>query len=384
MGKLKIIWSIFWSEKYIRLYMIFSILFIIITSNILFALAREEYTLNRISDGCDFDDAVYFSRSHSVAHTGQKTEYDQKVDDLLKEMEKNAFSIGKITCLYTYIEAVEENVFLLDYNETAIEHLKFPLSQGKWFRTGVCNEAILSYEYRKRYDIGDKIPLVITDAGGRHELELQVIGFLDKNDYMINFTSSGYVNMSALIGQEKSAIITDGLEDINGRTCELGENSGVMIFGSMTRKNGYYEKLMEFGAVTTMEDIAENYQENVKNRLYNLIGIDAVLFVLALSGLGSMNFISLYTRRREYGIYFICGLPRKMVVLMTAVIDLFVIAAAFIPAIVFCIFNPAIIPNFDIVNVIITIGIIGVILIVSFIPFYVITKKDSVISLTRR
>jgi len=377
-------WSIFWSEKFTRLYMIGSILLIIVTSNILFALLREEYTLNRISNGCDFDHAVYFSRSNSVPYARGQTEYDNKVDGLLKEMEENSFSIGKITCLYTYIEAAEENAFLLDYNDTVIEHLKIPLSQGRWFREGVCNEAILSYEYRKRYDIGDKVPLVIADAGGRHELEVEVIGFLDKSDYMMNFTSSGYVDMSALISQEKSAIITSGLEDSNGRACELGENSGVLIYGPITKNNGYYEKLMEFGAVTTMEEIAENYQENVKNRLYNLIGIDAVLFVLALSGLGSMNFISLYTRRREYGIYFICGLSRKTVALMTAMMDLFIMAAAFIPATIFCCFNPGIIPNFDFINVMVTIGIIGVILIVSFIPFYVITKKDSVISLTRR
>lgn len=377
-------WSIFWSEKYIRLYMIFSILLIIITSNILFALLREEYTLHRISKGCDFDQAVYFSRANSVPYVAEETEYNHKVDDLLKEMEKDAFSIGKITYLYTYLEAVEENAFLLDYNETMMEHLRIPLSQGRWFQEGVCNEAILSYDYKKRYDIGDKVPLVITDTSGRHELEVEVIGFLDKSNYVMNFTSSGYVDISALIGQEKSAMITSGLEDINGQVCELGENSGVLIFGPITQKNGYYEKLMELGAVTTMEEIAENYEKNVKNRFYNLIGIDVVLFVLALSGLGSMNFISLYTKRREYGIYFICGLSRKMVAFITAMIDLLIMAAAFIPATIFCFFNPNIIPNFDLLNVMVTLGIIGVILIVSFIPFYVITKKDSVIDLTRR
>ena len=384
MRKLKIMWSIFWSEKLIRFYMIVSILLIIITSNILFALLREEYTLNKISNGCDFDQAVYFSRSTSVPYAEKGTKYDMKVDGLLKEIEKNAFSIGKITYLYTYIEAVEENAFLLDYNETVIKHLKFPLSKGRWFREDACNEAILSYKYKKRYDIGDRVPLVITDASGRHELEVEVIGFLDQSDYMMNFTSSGYVDMGALIGQEKSAIITSGLKDVNGQACEPGDNSGVLIFGPITQNNGYYEKLMEFGAVTTMDEVAENYQENVKKRLYNLIGINAVLFVLAFSGLGSMNFISLYTKRKEYGVYFICGLSRKMVAFMTAIADLVIMAFAFIPATVFCLFNPDIIPNFDFVNVAVTVVIIGFILIVSFIPFYMITKKDSVISLIRR
>lgn len=384
MGKLKIMWSVFWSEKMIRLYMIFSMILIIVTSNILFALLREEYTLHKISNGCDFDHAVYFSRSTSVPYAVEETEYDHKVDNLLKEMEKNAFSIGKITYLYTYIEAVEENAFLLDYNDTTAEHLKVPLSQGRWFQRGVCNEAVLSYKYKKRYDLGDKVPLVIKDAGGRHEIEVEVIGFLDKSNYMMNFTSSGYVDMSALIVQEESAIITSGLEDSNGQVCELGENSGVLIFGPATQNHDDYEKLMEFGAVTTMEEMADHYQENVDKRLRNLIGIDIVLFILALSGLGSMNFISLYTKRREYGIYFICGLSRKMVVLMTAMIDLFVMAAAFVPAVIFCFLNPNIIPNFDFVNVLVTIGMIGVILTVSFLPFYAITKKDSVIHLTRR
>ena len=384
MGKLKIMWSIFWSEKFVRLYMTGSILLIIITSNILFALVREEYTLHQIVHGCDFDHTVYFSRSNPVPYAEEETAYDKKVNDLLKEMEKNAFSIGKINYIYTYIEAVAENAFLLDYNETTIGHLKMPLSKGRWFREGVCNEAILSYPYKKRYDIGDQVPLVITDASGRHELEVEVIGFLDKSNYMMNFTSSGYIDMSALIGQEKSAIITSGLEDSSGQVCELGENSGVLIFGPDTQNHNYYEKLTEFGAVTTMEEIAENSQENVKNRLYQLIGIDVVLFVLALSGLGSMNFISLYTKRREYGIYFICGLSRKMVVLMTAMTDLLIMVAALIPAVIFCFFHPDMIPNFDFINVMVTIGIIVVILTVSFLPFYVITKKDSVISLTRR
>ena len=97
-----------------------------------------------------------------------------------------------------------------------------------------------------------------------------------------------------------------------------------------------------------------------------------------------MNFISLYTKRKEYGVYFICGLSRKMVAFMTAIADLVIMAFAFIPATVFCLFNPDIIPNFDFVNVAVTVVIIGFILIVSFIPFYMITKKDSVISLIRR
>lgn len=384
MGKLKLMWSLFWSEKFTRLYMICSVILMIVTSNILFALCREEYTLHKIFDACDFDQAVYFSRSNRAPHAGEETAYDKKVDDLLKEMEKNACSIGKITYLYSYIEAVEENAFLLDYNETTVGHLQVPLAQGRWFRKGVRNEAILSYGYKKRYAVGDKIPLTITDVSGRHEIELEVIGFLDQSNYMMNFTASGYVDISSLISQEKSAIITSGLKDSNGRICELGENSGVLLFGPTTSKQAYYEKLMEFGAVTPMEEIAQIYHENVKNRLYHLIGIDVVLFVLALSGLGSMNFISLYTKRREYGIYFICGLSTKMVALLTAMMDLVIMAAAWIPATIFCFFHPAVIPNFDFVNVMVTMGMIGVIFVVSFLPFYWITKKESVVNLTRR
>jgi len=383
-GKLKIMWSILRSEKFICVYMIVSILIIIVTSNILFALSREAYILNRISDGCDFDHAVYFSRSNCVPFAKEETEYDRKVDDLLREMENNGCFIGTIDCLYTYVEAVQDYAFLMDYNETIQERLRLPLSQGRWFQEGVCNEAILSYEYKKKYAVGDKIPFTMTDAGGRHELELEVVGFLDKNNYLMNFTSSGYVDMSALIVQEKSAIITSGLEDIDGRTCEMGTGNGIMIFDPMSQNNSYNEKLMEFGAVTTMEEIADHYQENVRERLYHLVGINIVLFLLAFSGLGSMNFISLYTRRREYGIYFICGLSRRMVALITAMIDLTIMGAAFIPATIFCIFHPAVIPNFDVINVMVTIGVTGVILFVSLIPFFIITKKHSVIDLTRR
>lgn len=95
MGKLKIMWSIFWSEKLLRLYMTVSILLIIITSNILFALLREGYTLNKISNGCDFGHAVYFSRSTSVPYAEKRTKYDMKVDGLLKEIEKKHFQLGK-------------------------------------------------------------------------------------------------------------------------------------------------------------------------------------------------------------------------------------------------------------------------------------------------
>lgn len=101
MGKLKIMWSILRSEKFICVYMIVSILIIIVTSNILFALSREAYILNRISDGCDFNHAVYFSRSNCVPFAKEETEYDRKVDDLLREMENNGCFIGTIDCLYT-------------------------------------------------------------------------------------------------------------------------------------------------------------------------------------------------------------------------------------------------------------------------------------------
>lgn len=384
MGKLKIMWHVFWSEKWMRLSMICSVLLMIVTANILFALIREEYLLNRIADECDLDQAVYFSKATSVPYTREKSEYDNQVDKLLDEMEQNGYPIGKITYLYTYAQAAEENIFLLNYNQTAAEHLKMPLSLGRWFCRDGCNEAILSYQYKKRYGLGDTVPLVITDAGGRHELEVKVIGFLDKSSYLMNFTSSGYVDMSALISKENNAIITSGLEDTNGQVCELGENSGVLIFGMAAQKNEYSEKLMELGAVTAMEEIAENNRENVKNRLYQLIGIDAVLFVLALSGLGSMNFISLYTKRKEYGIYFICGLPKKMVALLTAVTDLLILAAAVIPAVGFCLLYPGIVPNFDFVNVIVMIGLAAVVFIVSFLPFYVMTKRESAVSLIRR
>lgn len=386
MGKLKVMWSIFWSEKFVRLYMVFFVLLIIITSNISVTLLKEAYTLKRIGDKCDFDNAVYFSKSSSILPYagGGESEYAQKVNRLLSEIKEQGQDVGEITYLYTYVDALEENAFLLNYDETILHHVELPLSKGNWFQENGNNEAVLSYGYKDKYRIGDMLTFVVTGENRScKEVTVEVIGFLDKDNYVLNFNASGYVDMNALFAQNESVIITNRLYTSEGEEIRLMDNAGDMIFDTTIDSN-YSEKLKEIGSVTAMEEIAETYSENSRERFQSQIGIEMVLLILAISGLGSMNFISLYTKRKEYGVYFICGLSAQAVLAMTALMNVFVVAAAFVPIILLCLILPDMVSNIDYFNILITVGIVAFILFVTFIPFYCIMKKESIINLTRR
>lgn len=383
MGKLKIMWSIFRSEKMTRLYMSFFVLLIIITSNISINLLKEEYNLKKIGEKCDFENAVYFAKAQNVFSYGEENnQYTERVKSLLEKMEAGGQEIGKITYLYTYLEPFEENGFLLNYNEAITEHVELPLSGGNWFTQGSCNEAILSYDYKNKYHIGDTIEMDVNESdGSRQNITVKVIGFLDKNNYAMNFTVSGYVDISSLIDKNKSAVITSNLYTKDGDKCVFQDNAGIMLFNM---PEVYLEQLTEFGSVTSMKEITEIYTENANEKFQEQVGIEVVLLILAISGLGSMNFISMYTKRREYGVYFICGMPRRTTVWMTVFINTFVVGIALIPIILMNFIKPEWFVDIDVFNVLITLGIIVFILAVTFIPFYIIMKKDSIVDLTRR
>ena len=383
MGRLRLLCAILWNEKWMRLYMVALTLLLVVCADISISLLKEEYELEQIGEVCDFSDTAYFSWGGTVSPLTQ-VEERRECNALLDELEQNGAGVGEIACVNTYWDEARQNVMLFLYDEQIISHVKLPLSEGSWLDADGTNEVVLAYPYRWRYRVGDEIPFAFGGSDGKtHNARLRVAGFLAKECYVMYFNSSGYVDVGDLIRPVQDAVITNGICDDTGRSCTFSGSAGCMLYG-VPEDSEPARQLSRFGALTGMDEVARRYVKNADGRLREQLLLEAVLVLLAVTGLGSANFVSMYTRRREYGIYFLCGATGKQVIAMTSLANGLVVGAVLAAVDVIFLLRPSLLPGFGLPHVLVTFGLFAVLLFATSLPFYLMMQRESIADLTRR
>ena len=160
MQSIRLLLSIIFHNKWVKLYMMVFIMGILVTTNITFSLLQEAFTLNKIIKNTDFTDTIYFSPSMELSFLNIEEDGSDGLYNIYKEMEKEGFLLGQSKMTYTYKEELsEENIFWIEYDDALINCAKIPLSSGEWFSPNVENPIILSNSYKKQYKLGDEIIL---------------------------------------------------------------------------------------------------------------------------------------------------------------------------------------------------------------------------------
>ena len=371
MGKVQLLFSIFLNEKAKRLSMIVFIVLMILTANISISLLTNAYDTKKAAELCEFSDTTYFSSALVMRYDSQSNKTKNSV---LSELEKEGIESGQIRYICTYSEILDADTKYMDYDDSIIEHMKLPLSKGSWFSIDETNEVILPYELSRKYSLGDKIQI--------DGCELEIIAFLDRANIVLECMTTGNVEIDDLLCKDSYVILTNGIKKPNGQKYSFDSTApGIIIFDN---KRTTVERLSKIGSSQSMEEISDNYMIHTRERFFSQLQLELILLILTISGLGTMNFLSMYQRRKEYGIYFLCGLTKRKTIFLSLGMNFIVSIIAL--AIVFLLYGmiQSMRIYFNLTNICVTFVIIMIILILSSIPFYLITKRESIINLTRR
>ena len=323
MGKLKLILSILWEEKFKRFCMSLIIVLLIVSSNISISLIFEMKMMDKLISMCNFENAIYYSDGRAFL----SNEIENEQVDILPE---KAAENGMISYGLLGMEQEDgksfQTVNCYVYNEVLCNHIKLPLQSGNWFSKNAKSEqeVILSSDFKKEYQIGDVLEKTIIDENEKTwDVKLKVIGFLEDENNIMDFSCSGSIDISDIVVKSKNTMIVQEMTDIEGKPISsiTSCSSGTMFFLKEALTEGQEHKIRQQGSYQYMDEIVTAYQENNKEKLYEQIGIEIVILFLAISSLGSSNFLTMYERRKEYGIYFICGLEKRSCMLFTTALN---------------------------------------------------------------
>lgn len=385
MGKLKLILSILWEEKFKRLCMSLIIVLLIVSSNISISLISEMEMMDKLISMCNFENAIYYSDGMSLLSNEMENE---QVDILPEKVAENGMISYSLLGMEQEDGKSFQTVNCYVYNEVLCNHIKLPLQSGNWFSKNAKSEqeVILSSDFKKEYQIGDVLEKTIIDENEKTwDVKLKVIGFLEDENNIMDFSCSGSIDISDIVVNSKNTMIVQEMNDIEGKTIPFitGCSSGTMFFLKETLTEEQKHKIRQQGSYQHMDEIVAAYQENNKEKLYEQIGIEIVILFLAISGLGSSNFLTMYERRKEYGIYFICGLEKRSCMLFTTALNGITLMISAIISLELYFIDSNKIMSLSLKHIGISLGIIIAIYIVSSIPFWIVMSKESPICLTK-
>lgn len=299
MGKLKLILSILWEEKFKRFCMSLIIVLLIVSSNISISLIFEMKMMDKLISMCNFENAIYYSDGRAFL----SNEIENEQVDILPE---KAAENGMISYGLLGMEQEDgksfQTVNCYVYNEVLCNHIKLPLQSGNWFSKNAKSEqeVILSSDFKKEYQIGDVLEKTIIDENEKTwDVKLKVIGFLEDENNIMDFSCSGSIDISDIVVKSKNTMIVQEMTDIEGKPISsiTSCSSGTMFFLKEALTEGQEHKIRQQGSYQYMDEIVTAYQENNKEKLYEQIGIEIVILFLAISSLGSSNFLTMYERR---------------------------------------------------------------------------------------
>ena len=239
------------------------------------------------------------------------------------------------------------------YNDELISRYTPELAEGEWFDislSGNTIEAVIS-ENENDWRVGDVIPVQFACKGWDGQLDVKIIGMLEKGTKLpcITHEHTGDSNSNMVfseydIEENDCPLMLFSYSQLKARNVFQSINCAFIKYKDGTSFETMLDdqkKITRLGGVFSarLSEVNENSISYFKVQILNFLPIIIVVLILTL--VSSISITALSTRRRlhDYGIYYLCGLKWKSCCLVNLFWALAVESAAVIAAAMFITFS---------------------------------------------
>ena len=199
----------------------------------------------------------------------------------------------------------------LGYDDNLLQRINIKLQEGIWLNEYEGNN-IPAITTDKHLQIGQ----CITIAGQEKDRTIEIIGRISNNSYILNFcggASNGDSSLKDIISHPDMQLIlpydSRKLGSITEADVESFEISAgqVAILKDNSIKEEFAEKCKQYGALSDIRQMTDNYNEITKNESV-LSGIISLVFIIiSVVGLVGFNGVQSAKNEKKYLIYYFSG-----------------------------------------------------------------------------
>ncbi|MGI6176142.1 MAG: hypothetical protein ACOYJC_08330 [Christensenellales bacterium] len=229
------------------------------------------------------------------------------------------------------------NKSILMYNKAMIEHITLPLSEGEWFESGEpvggVIPAVLSYDQRALYDVGDEVPIhvlfgsIVESFIHQEEYRahrVKVIGFLNAYDHAVsleNFSEGGHIDQlfryASTDSRTKNFMITPYILEEDGIVTRSIHYPPTLLFTDGQKPPEDYTKAYEesfgeanIGRFTSVDQMIENYQYMVFFAAADIYE-NILMLLIVVTGILGLTILNAFNMKRAFGLYYLSGMRWK-------------------------------------------------------------------------
>ncbi len=328
---LYLIWKNIWANKWRHLFTIVQIILVILLFNIVLSIAQNTRMIFSHYESSDFRRAIYTAQIPTVKSREDRSVILNQVPRLL---DINEDQLGIIARAGIRTSEVSSNVIL--YNDRLLSTVFLPLAKGTWLQPDNSSTdqipVVISNDLAKLYDVGEVIPVEINSLVGpiSQQVLIEVAGILGKNsNYLSGSTWSTSMSLESIYRPAENIMIIP-LDRPELTELPFYYEMGFFLFVDENRDftatyKAWSEKLTDLVTMATLAEMAQNHLDQIRYPLTFYSSILAVLFFLALGGLGGNNALMLLDFRKEGSVYFICGCKWSWCVIMLMLQNLLVL-----------------------------------------------------------
>ncbi|NLW89404.1 MAG: EscU/YscU/HrcU family type III secretion system export apparatus switch protein [Clostridiaceae bacterium] len=372
-------------------------------------------TMMCLSVLCGIDQTTYLPRIFRASGLENKITYtlmepflyDYPPDIHKTEMDTELLSIQSVpgvasaepgrTC---WLQNEKFAVQLLFYDISALQSLKYPLSEGYYPNPDEPNRMILPQEYSRICQVGDTINLFyVTDETAflkeQPSVKVYIAGFLKGNVSLSFGTTSPNLQVANMITANPNIGFTYGLIDENGNRL-YGDYSNYIF---ITPEEGVdlevlSNKLTEIvrskSHVHTGDQLVDRYLNEISKTVSELFVLLLSFFCLGFAVLIAGTFLALVNKRKEMAVWFISGLSWKDAIFIVMAPKMFAALIGYWTALYTFVRLEGIevayslIADFRWSYLLISLGVIGIMVLIGVLPFYMTSVRKSPLDLFRK
>ena len=189
-----------------------------------------------------------------------------------------------------------------------LKDIRYPLSSGTWFdkydSSNGLIPTVISYDLSRKFKIGEKFELF--------GLQYVIIGVLEGNSQVLGAGVNGNgLNLSDVFTNCSNAVIVCGDAPFN-----IVDN---IVVKPNLSSNVDFASLKNIANVTSFDDLAKRYSEENKELLIMQTTVFMLIFLVSLISTSSNNFLSAVINRKNYSVYYMCGMKWKTAIIVSAV-----------------------------------------------------------------
>lgn len=287
-----------------------------------------------------------------------RTKCIDNIEDALNSLD-NTYGIGKITnsggCFaWTQEEAssleyeFDKIVFLRSVNNSFAEYSPIPLSQGSWEAFSEYDSqnedtaipCIIPKDMEDRFPLNTEFTLKIEQYDDNGQIStiprvFRVVGIADADALRPNYGYADEGNPNITTYQLSYTVTSEVREGglatvqeffipeitIDGNVPDFQSGTIPTYFIYSDNYNNIKEwqsSLVKYGTVFSFEELCENYETEYKNGGGSTYFMHAVIAgTLLLLGIGGYSLMFFASMKKNYGVYYMCGMPWRKAIRLT-------------------------------------------------------------------